>query len=118
MALHPDAKKKRNERPLTPEEADFAAEHVGLVWSYISAKHLEPAEWFDVLSIRYIQTVKRWHEEPELWQWSFSTIVWRALRSTEGSERGKQSRRIQAVSLHETIPGTDILRIDTIAAGY
>lgn len=119
MALPYEARKARDARPLTKEEARFAAERLDLLWSYIYSRNLPPAEWFDVLAIRYLQTVKRWHEEPDLWQWSFSTILWAALRSAVSNERQKQRRRPKTVSLDAPIPGTDDLRLmDVIASSY
>lgn len=109
-------KRERNARPLTPEEARFAEEHIGIVWGYLRARGLAPGDWFDVAAIRYLQAVKRWHEEPELREYSFSTIATAAMRSAIWCEQQKRARRPKTVSLSEIIPGTESLTFEQILA--
>lgn len=86
------------ERPLTPEEAQFATDHINIVWWYLDQQGLDRAEWFDVVIFRYLLTVKRWLALPDLQQVRFVTVAC-------------------SVSLYDVIPGTDDLQyIDTIAA--
>lgn len=110
-------RKERQERALTPEEADFAAEHFRLVWWYLWERGLDPDEWLDAVILRYLDAVKRWHTEPELRAYSFTTIASGAMRSAISNERKKRRRRPQTVSIYATIPGTDGLTLEhTLAA--
>lgn len=105
------------ERPLTPEEAQFATDHINIVWWYLDQQGLDRAEWFDVVIFRYLLSVKRWLALPELQQVKFVTVACSAMRSAIGHEREKRAKEPRMVSLYEPIPGTDdLLYIDTIAA--
>ena len=105
------------ERPLTPEEAQFATDHINIVWWYLDQQGLDRAEWFDVVIFRYLLTVKRWLAWPDLQQVKFVTVACSAMRSAIGHEREKRAKEPRSVSLYDVIPGTDDLQyIDTIAA--
>ena len=91
------------------QEREFAAQHHELVFRFLAINHLSAADWYDVVIFRYLRSVCRWFAELELHYYSFSTIAFQAMRSAVGTERQKQRRRIQAVSLDEIIPGTDDL---------
>lgn len=105
------------ERPLTPEEAQFATDHINIVWWYLDQQGLYRAEWFDVVIFRYLLTVKRWLALPDLQQVKFVTVACSAMRSAIGHEREKQAKEPRSVSLYDVILGTDDLQyIDTIAA--
>ena len=105
------------ERPLTREAAQFATDHINIVWWYLDQQGLDRAEWFDVVIFRYLLTVKRWLALPDLQQVKFVTVACSAMRSAIGHEREKQAKEPRSVSLYDVIPGTDDLQyIDTIAA--
>ena len=106
----------RRSRPLTREEADFAAQHFGLVRWYLGNQRLWDDDWYDAVILRYLDIVKKWHEEPELRAYSFTTIVARAMQSAISNERQKRRRRPQTVSLYEVIPGTDGLTREHLLA--
>lgn len=101
--------------PLTEEERQFAAEHHGIVISYLRRRNLDENEWYDVVIFRYLLSVKKWFTQPDLHQWSFGTIAKQAMRSAIGGELDKQNRRIKTVSLDAAIPGSDGLTLaDTV----
>lgn len=92
--------------PLTPEEQQFAADnHDCLQWAI--RKQCLDRELTDIAAIGYIHAVKKWFARPDLHKWSFRTIVNQTIRSYVCSERRKQTRTIQTVSLDAEIPGTD-----------
>ena len=92
--------------PLTPEEQQFAADnHDCLKWAI--RKQYLGRELTDIAAIGYIHAVKKWFARPDLHKWSFRTIVNQTIRSYVCSERRKQTRTIQTVSLDAEIPGTD-----------
>lgn len=105
------------DRPLTPKEAQFATEHINIVYWYLDAHGLDRAEWFDVVIFRYLLSVKRWFALPDLHKVKFVTVACQAMRSAVGNERRKQAATPRTVSLYDVIPGTDNLQyIDTIPA--
>lgn len=105
------------ERPLTPEEAQFATDNINIVWWYLDQQGLDRAEWFDVVIFRYLLTVKRWFALPDLQTVKFVTVACQAMRSAIGNERQKRAREPKTVSLYDVIPGTDDLcYIDMIPA--
>lgn len=106
----------RRSRPLTREEANFAAQNFGLVGWYLSSNGLWDDDWYDAVILRYLDAVKKWHEEPELRVYRFATIAAKAMRSAIGNERQKRSRRPKTVSLYEVIPGTDRLTREHLLA--
>ena len=109
-------RRERRIRPLTQEDAEFAAEHIHLVYWYLGRRGLPADEWLDAVILRYLDTVKRWHTEPELREYSFTTIVSAAMRSALWAERKKRARRPRTVSLYAPIPGTDGLTYEQILA--
>lgn len=101
--------------PLTPKEQAFAEKHHYLIEGYLKSRNLPLDEWYDVVVFRYLLSVKKWFQQPELHCYKFSTICWRAMSSAVHNERKKQERRIQPVSLDSPIPGTeDMTLMDTI----
>lgn len=105
------------ERPLTPEEAQFATDHINIVWWYLDQQGLDRADWFDVVIFRYLLSVKRWFALPDLQNVRFVTVACNAMRSAIGNERKRQAKEPKTVSLYEPIPGTeDLLYINTIPA--
>lgn len=101
--------------PLTEMEQSFAEANLKEVDRFLSHQGLDPEEWYDVVIFRYLLSVKRYVNQARLHRWKFSTIAWNAMRSAVWSERQKQKKRIQTVSLDEVIPGTeDTTLLDTI----
>lgn len=78
-----------------------------MVFRFLAINRLPADDWYDVVIFRYIDSVYRWFNELELHYYSFSTIVFNAMRSAVGHEREKQKRRITTISLDAIIPGTD-----------
>lgn len=103
--------------PLTEEERRFAEENYGLVDFFLHKKGLDPDEWWDVVAIRYLHSVKKWFARPELRKWKFSQIAFMDMRSAVSNEYAKRKRRLKTVSLDETVPGTDeCTRIDMVTS--
>ena len=103
--------------PLTAEEQCFAESNHYVVEQFLKRNRLEPDDWYDVVIFRYLLSVKKWHQEPELHKWKFSTIAGQGMRSAVGNEKKKDSRRIQTISLDGVIPGTeDMTYMDKITA--
>ena len=73
--------KALRERKLTTEEADFSEEHLSIVWWFLNEKKLPADDWFDVVVLRYLLTVKRWFTLPELQRYSFTTLAVSTMKS-------------------------------------
>ena len=93
------------ERKLTQEEADFSEEHLSIVWWFLNEKKLPADDWFDVVILRYLLTVKRWFTLPELRRYSFTTLAVSSMKSAVNTERRKH-RRPQTISLDAPCKGT------------
>lgn len=103
--------------PLTVEEQRFAAENHQVIFQYLRSRKLDPEEWYDVVVLRYLLSVKKWFQRPELHTWKFSTIARQDMRSAIGSHLEKEARRIQTVSLDEAISGFEgMTYMDTVTA--
>lgn len=101
--------------PLSPEEQIFAEMHHSIIGRFLRSRNLPEDEWYDVVVFRYLHSVKKWFQRPDLHCYKFNTIAWKAMGSAVHNEQEKQKRRIQPVSLDTIIPGTeDMTLMDTI----
>lgn len=107
------------EVPLTSEQCLFATEHHNLVYSFLYANDLPIDEFYDVVIFGYLRAVSRYFNEPELQQYSFTTIAWRRMLACISDHRRKQRRpkhNADVISLHVG-PSEDSLPLEeTIAA--
>ena len=103
-------------RPLTPEEAKFATDNINIVWWYLDSQGLDRNEWFDVVIFRYMLSVKRYLNLPELRQYRFVNVACKAMQSAIGGEYAKRERRPVEVSMNSVVPGTDDLTFEDILA--
>ena len=94
------------ERKLTQEEADFSEEHLSIVWWFLNEYKLPADDWFDIVVLRYLLTVKRWFTLPQLRRYSFTTLAVSAMKSAVNTERRKKNRRPQTISLDAPYKGT------------
>ncbi len=101
--------RKFYERPLTEEEAQFAADHLNFVYWFLNNKNLDENEWFDVVIFRYLLAVKQYICISDLQRYSFACIAYKAMTSAITNECRSQKIRIQTVSLYHPAPGTDNL---------
>lgn len=108
--------------PLTDEESRYAAEHYALIHRFLNKKRLPEEDFFDVVVFGYLRAVKRYLEEEKLRKWDFSTIAWRAMRSSVSEYLTAQKRPCRnavicsldrsspeepTFSLYEVIPNDD-----------
>lgn len=101
--------------PLTEEERRFAEQNYIVLENYLRYRRISYSEYYDVCAYGFLKAVKRWFSRPELHVYSFTTIANKAMWSYVYSEKQKQKRRIQTVSLDEILPGTEgITYLDTI----
>lgn len=61
-------KQTYTDRPLTPEEAEFSGrwENYKKLFEFMHYYKMDENEWFDILIIPYLQSVKKYHEREDL----------------------------------------------------
>ena len=72
-------------RPLTEEERIFAEENHNLIYGYIRLHQLDIEEWYDILIIPYLNSVKKYFTYEKLQKYSFSLICYRTLDSARSN---------------------------------
>ncbi|WP_322170249.1 hypothetical protein [Acutalibacter caecimuris] len=100
------------DRPLSPEEAQFAAENLNIVFWYLNQRGLSENEWFDVVIFRYLISVKRYLTFPDLQQYRFVNVACKAMKSAIGHEYEKKKRNrrpVEVLSLDDPINGLNDL---------
>lgn len=78
-------------RTLTPEQQRYAENHYGLLLAYLGRHHL-PEDYYGPLAEKYLKTVKRYSERPELHRYTFSTILWFRLDAEVSKLRHREAR--------------------------
>lgn len=89
--------------PLTAEEAEFAAEHHSTIYGYLHKAGLPEDDFYDIVVFGYLRAVRKYLAVPELRQYKFSTIAYRAMscdvhHSKEYWMRKKQPARLSAIT--------------------
>ena len=87
--------------PLTPEEQLFASDNYDVIKWCMNVLHLKEDD-SDVVSLGYLQAVKKWYARPDLHQYSFKTIAkWSVFQKVHNARRKERKLR----SLQESVPG-------------
>lgn len=76
--------------PLSDAQQKFAEQNHGLLLKFLSETELDE-DYYSILAERYLKTVVKYLESEDLQRYSFSTILWRNLRS----ELSNYLRKIQ-----------------------
>ena len=87
---------------LTDYERQYAEEHHTLVYRFLHDKGLDINEFYDVVIFRYLAAVQRYLTEPQLQQYSFTTVAYSAMNSAVNHHWESEKRR------RELCPITDI----------
>lgn len=76
-----------SERPLTEQEREFAArpENHDLIYVFCAKEGYSAEEYYDILAVAYLQSVKKYHEVTRLQEFSFCAILFNDLRRTMGN---------------------------------
>ena len=102
--------------PLSAEESAFAGAHHELIHRFLRRHKLPEDDFYDVAVFGYLRAVRKYLARPELRQYQFSTIAFRAMscdvhHSREYWKRAK--RRGLVIPLNEDMD-TDDLRDTTV----
>lgn len=102
-------------RPLTSEEAQFAEDHLGLVYWFLKRKKLNPDEWMDVIVFGYMLAVKKYVSIAETRKYPFHNTACLEMRASLANELRKQKKQIPTISLYNSIAGRDdLIYLNTI----
>ena len=101
--------------PLTTEESDFAAEHHDVILRYLRKAHLPYDEFYDIAVFGYLRAVRKYLARPELQQYQFTTIAFRAMSCDvhHSREYWMRAKRSATVTRLDEDSHTDDLR-DTV----
>ena len=97
--------------PLTKAEADFAAEHHDLIYRYLCKAGLSEEEGYDIVVFGYLRAVRKYLARPELRQYQFSTLAYRAMSCNLHHSREywlRQKRKGSVESYDEDIHADDL----------
>lgn len=72
-------------RKLTDEERAFAETHHDLMYRYMRIHELKLEDWYDILIIPYLQSVKKYFEYEKLQKLKFEQVFFRTLDSARSS---------------------------------
>lgn len=95
------------DRPLTAEEREYAAEHHGLIFRYMKNMKLDPEEWYDLLIIDYLQSVKRFFSNPQLQKYGFVPVLFRRLDAA-------RQAHFKAVNAQKRMPEGGLYSLDYV----
>jgi RNA polymerase sigma factor (sigma-70 family) len=68
------------EKTLTREQSDFAAQHHGLVYSFLRKYAYSEEDFYDIAVFGYLDAVRDWFDRELAGQYKFSTIAFRHMR--------------------------------------
>lgn len=88
---------------LTEYERGFAAEHHGLIYSFLNRRRLDVNEYYDVVIFGYLKAVMNYNRKEQLQKYSFATIAWRTMRSSLSNDRNAKCRHAVTVSMDKEI---------------
>jgi len=66
------------------------------VYRFLHWKGWAVGEYYDIAALGYLSAVRRYHAEPELRQYAFSTVAWRSMEQSIASFHRAENRRQEA----------------------
>ena len=78
---------------LTDEQRRFAAARHDLIYTFLRRNDRAVGDYYDIAALGFLSAVKRYLTEPELRQYAFSIIAWRAMESSVASFHRAEVRR-------------------------
>ena len=87
---------------LSEEEKAFAEKNIGLLFAFMRRYHL-PEDYFGALAVAYVRFSGKFISEHEEYNYKFSTLLWKRLRS-------ELSHIVRKEQVERLIPLTDGMR--------
>ena len=102
------------EIPLTPEQKIFATQNHDLIYKFLNENHLSEDDFYDVIAIGYLRSIRRFFSNPQLHQYSFCTVAWKgmqgALNDYNKAQHG-QRHTANILSIHTEL-GDEIFSLE------
>jgi RNA polymerase sigma factor (sigma-70 family) len=93
--------------PLTPEQAEFAAENHNLIYGFLRKHKLPIDDYYGTAALGLVRAVQAYSQSEELRQYKFSTLAYMQMRSILADERRNTRRHnIEALSLDAVVGQT------------
>jgi RNA polymerase sigma factor (sigma-70 family) len=110
-----------NETPLTTEQKAFAGKYHNLIYSFLNKKNLREDDFYDIVAFGFLQSVRRYFEEPDLSKkYAFTTIAWGGMKTSLSNyykKESSQKRKAHTISLEAEIYGDgEILSLQEIVS--
>lgn len=83
---------------LNSQERLFAERHHEIVWRFLKAKRLQPAEYYDIIIFRYLSAVQKYLSTPTLQEYVFDFVAWNEMRSALYCYRRSLNRKSAYIS--------------------
>lgn len=77
---------------LTKKEKEFAAQNHNLIYTIMRQEHIPIEEYYGEAAYGYLRAVMKWHRQPNLRQYCFSTIARKSIRCYYSNEIGSRIR--------------------------
>lgn len=90
-------------RKLSQREQLVAEKYYYIIFYYMRYHHLNSDEWYDILIIPYIQSIKKYYEFDHLQQYSIKTIIYRTLDSARCNQYRKLKRIYKRIISYDKI---------------
>lgn len=105
--------------PLTEAESEFASEHYPTIHQYLHMAGLPENDFYDIAVFGYLRAVRKYLARPELRQYKFSTIAFRAMSCDvyHSMEYRKRKKRAAHVEQYNEDIHTEDFR-DPVAEAY
>lgn len=97
--------------PLTAEESAFAEENHDMIRAYLRRHRLPFDDFYDIAVFGYLRAVRKYLARPELRQYKFRTIAYRAMSCDVHHSReywSRARRRGEVCSLNEDQDSSDL----------
>ena len=110
-----------NEIPLTTEQKTFAEKYHNLIYSFLNKNNLKEDNFYDIVALGFLHSVKRYFEEPNLSKkYAFSTIAWGAMKTNLSNylqNESRMKRKAYTISLEADFYGDgEILSLQEIVS--
>lgn len=79
---------------MSEEERQFAAEHHGLILSFLRSDSWELSEYYDIAAWGFLDAVIKYLRSPSLRKYPFSSLAWKSMRHSIAAFRRAEARRL------------------------
>lgn len=81
---------------MSEEQRQFAISKHNLIYTFLHEQNWPIEDYYDIAVFGFLKAVIRYLKEPQLQQYAFSTIAWRAMEQSIVSYQRAEIRRLRA----------------------